>query len=79
MSAPTPPHRPRLQLSSGAWCRVQGIQMALFSDVLPSADNAARDINLLVSAMTVSQTVRDATISLASGLHSSQECQRYRC
>ena len=31
--------------------------MALFSDVLPSADNAARDINLLVSAMTVSQTI----------------------
>ena len=34
-----------------------GVQMALFADVLPSPDNAARDINLLVSSMTVSQTV----------------------
>jgi len=34
-----------------------GVQFGLFADVLPSPDNAARDINLLVSSMTVSQTV----------------------
>jgi MFS family permease len=34
----------------------QGVQMALFADVLPSAETAARDINLLVSSMTISQT-----------------------
>jgi MFS family permease len=41
----------------------QGVQMALFADVLPSAETAARDINLMVSSMTISQTA----VSYAGG------------
>ena len=41
----------------------QGVQMALWSDVLPCPETAARDINLMVSSMTISQTV----VSYAGG------------
>jgi MFS family permease len=53
----------------------QGVQMALFADVLPSAETAARDINLMVSSMTISQTV----VSYAGGTLLSWLSSRHGC